>query len=82
MHGQSVVTGSEDHAFLIYGAEYDRQGQPLDYLIKDSLAPFAYRLSAAELHQEVNDVTVGSGVVGAQFAVEQSGPRPSETVEP
>ncbi len=75
MHGQSVVTGAEDHAFLIYGADYDRRGKPLDYLIKDSLDPFAYRLAADALNEELNDVTVESGVVGPQFAAERSGPR-------
>ena len=82
MHGEAVVTGSEDHAFLVYGADYDQQGRPLDYLIKDSLAPFAYRLSAAELHQELNDVTVASALVAPQFAVERSGLRPDGTAEP
>ena len=82
MHGQSVVTGTADHAFLIYGADYDGQGKPLDYLIKDSLAPFAYRLDAAELHEELNDVTVDSGVVASQFAAERSGPRPGGPAMP
>ncbi len=75
MHGQSVVTGTEDHAFLIYGADYDRHGKPLDYLIKDSLDPFAYRLAADALNEELNDVTVESGVVGPQFAAEGPGRR-------
>ena len=75
MHGQSVVTGTEDHAFLIYGADYDRRGKPLDYLIKDSLDPFTYRLAADALNEELNDVTVGSDVVGPQFAAERSFPR-------
>ncbi len=80
--GQSVVAGTEDHAFLVYGADYDQQGKPLDYLIKDSLAPFAYRLSAAELHEELNDVTVDAGVVAPQIAGERSGPRPGGPAVP
>ena len=80
--GQSVVAGTDDHAFLVYGADYDRQGRPLDYLIKDSLAPYAYRLSAGELHRELHDVTVEASVVAPQFAGERSGPRPGGTVEP
>jgi hypothetical protein len=80
--GQSVVAGTDDHAFLVYGADYDRQGRPLDYLIKDSLAPYAYRLSAAELHRELHDVTVEASIVAPQFAGERSGPRPGGTAEP
>ena len=60
--GEAVITGTRDHAFLIYGADYDRSGKPLDYLIKDSLAPFDYRLSAETLHANLNDVTVSSEV--------------------
>ncbi len=56
--GRSVVAGTTDHAVLIYGADYDADGQPLSYLIKDSLAPFLYRESAEELHGKLNDVTV------------------------
>ncbi len=56
--GRAVVAGSVDHSFLIYGADYDREGKPLSYLIKDSLAPFAYRASAEELQGKLNDVTV------------------------
>ncbi len=81
-HGQSVVTGTEDHAFLIYGADYDRQGKPLDYLIKDSLAPLAYRLGAAELHAQLNDVTVDASAATPQFAAEPAGLRPGGPVAP
>src|SRR5271166_335133 len=57
-HGRAVVAGSEDHAFLIYGADYDRDGNPLSYLIKDSLPPLTYRSSADDIHRMLNDVTV------------------------
>lgn len=57
-NGRSVVAGTADHSLLIYGADYDRDGKPLSYLIKDSLAPFLYRKSAEELHGQLNDVTV------------------------
>lgn len=56
--GQAVVAGTSDHAFLVYGADYDGEGRPISYLIKDSLAPFLYRESAEKLHAELNDVTV------------------------
>jgi hypothetical protein len=57
-HGNSVVAGSTDHALLIYGGDYDKDGKPLDYLIKDSFAPYTYRASADEFHRILNDVTV------------------------
>ena len=69
-------------AAALFGADYDRRGKPLDYLIKDSLDPFAYRLAADALNEELNDVTVESGVVGPQFAAERSGPRPGVPVGP
>jgi hypothetical protein len=56
--GEAVVWGSTDHALLIYGGDYDRDGRPLSYLIKDSLAPFTYRASAEKLHRILHDVTV------------------------
>ena len=56
--GQAVVAGTDDHAFLVYGADYDEDGKPLAYLIKDSLAPLTRRERAEELHAELNDVTV------------------------
>ena len=57
--GQAVVWASHDHAMLIYGGDYDRDGKPLSYLIKDSFEPpFTYRESADEIHKILNDVTV------------------------
>ena len=56
--GEAVVWGSTDHALLIYGGEYDRDGRPLSYLIKDSLAPFTYRASAEKIRRILHDVTV------------------------
>ena len=56
--GQAVAWGSEDHAMLIYGADYDKDGKPLSYLIKDSFEPFTYRESADEIHKILHDVTV------------------------
>lgn len=56
--GQAVVAGTDDHAFLVYGADYDEDGRPLSYLIKDSLAPLTRREAAEALHAELNDVTV------------------------
>jgi hypothetical protein len=56
--GRAVVWGSTDHALLIYGGDYDKAGQPLSYLIKDSFAPYTYRRSADDVHRILNDVTV------------------------
>ena len=56
--GEAVVSGSTDHALLIYGGDYERDGNPLSYLIKDSLAPFTYRASAEKIHRILHDVTV------------------------
>ena len=56
--GEAVVWGSTDHALLIYGGDCDRDGKPLSYLIKDSLAPYTYRASAEKMHRIVHDVTV------------------------
>lgn len=55
---QAVVWGSSDHAMLIYGADYDKDGKPLSYLVKDSFEPFTYRESAVEIHKILRDVTV------------------------
>ena len=51
-NGRSVVAGTSDHSFLVYGADYDTNGKPLSYLIKDSLAPFLYRMSAEDCARE------------------------------
>lgn len=56
--GQAVAWGSPDHAMLIYGADYGKDGTPLSYLIKDSFEPFTYRESAVEIHKILHDVTV------------------------
>lgn len=56
--GRAVVAGTDDHAFLVYGADYDKDGKPLSDPIKDLLEPFLYRAAAEELHAELNDVTV------------------------
>ena len=57
--GQAVVWGSNDnHALLIYGADYDPEGRALAYWVKDSFAPYTYRAPAAKIHAELTDVTV------------------------
>ncbi len=33
--GRAVVARTTDHAFLVYGADYDKDGKPLSYRIKD-----------------------------------------------
>lgn len=55
---EAVVAGTADHAFLVYGADYDRDGEPIAYLVKDSLPPYLYRVDAEALREELNDVTV------------------------
>jgi hypothetical protein len=72
---EAVVVGTDDHAMLVYGADYDRDGRPLAYLIKDSLAPYLYREDARTLHQELNDVTVAfdgapTGVAADRHAID------------
>jgi len=57
-HGQAVVAGTDDHAFLIYGADYDSDGKPVSYMIKDSLEPLTRSAGADEVHHTLNDVTV------------------------
>jgi hypothetical protein len=56
--GEAVVWGSVDHALVIYGGDYDGNGKPLSYLIKDSLPPYIYRASAETIDGMLNDVTV------------------------
>ena len=46
-----MVSGSPDHALLIYGGDYDKDGKPLSYLIKDPFEPVIYRESADEIHK-------------------------------
>jgi hypothetical protein len=56
--GEAVVWGTTDHALMIYGADYDRAGAPLSYLVKDSMAPYTYRARAEAIHRVLHDVTV------------------------
>lgn len=62
--GEAVVAGTDDHAFLVYGAEYDKAGRPVGYFVKDSIAPYLYRADAESLHRRLNDVTVALGEPG------------------
>ena len=58
-HGEAIVWGRTDnHALLIFGADYDRDGHPVDYWIKDTFAPYVYRADAAVIHKTLTDVTV------------------------
>lgn len=56
--GEAVVWGSKDHALMIYGGDYAKDGAPLSYWVKDSFPPYTYRASAETIHRELNDVTV------------------------
>ena len=66
-HGEAVVIGTVDHALLVYGADYDGDGKPLSYLVKDSMAPYLYRAEAESLHSKLNDVTVAVDAVEPEF---------------
>ena len=67
--GEAVVWGSTDnHALLIYGADYDAQGKPLDYWVKDSFAPYTRRMEADEVHATLTDVTVAADAGAARSA--------------
>jgi hypothetical protein len=57
---EAVVVGTVDHAFLVYGADYDEKGEPISYFVKDSHAPYLYQTSALALHSKLNDVTVST----------------------
>jgi hypothetical protein len=59
--GEAVVWGStENHALLIYGADYDAEGRALAYWIKDSFAPYTKRMEAEQVHAVLTDVTVAA----------------------
>ena len=75
--GEAVVVGTDDHCVEVYGAEYGRDGNPLSYLVKDSLAPFLYRADAGALHRRLNDVTVAldeAAVSAGAVAASPKGP--------
>ena len=69
---EAVVVGTVDHALLVYGAEYDRSGKPLAYLVKDSMAPYLYRADAEGLHRRLNDVTVSFDGAQPGWAVDRA----------
>jgi hypothetical protein len=56
--GEAVVWGTKEHALLIFGADYDSDGAPLAYWVKDSEPPYIYRSPAADVHKVLTDVTV------------------------
>ncbi len=59
--GEAVVWGSTDnHALLIYGGDYDAEGRPLSYWVKDTFAPYTYQAPAEKIHAELTDVTVAT----------------------
>jgi len=47
---------------MIYGAEYDNEGEPTLYYIKDSYAfpNYFYQASAADLHAQIREITTTS----------------------
>ena len=63
--GEAVVWGSTDHALLIFGADYDRDGTPLAYWVKDSEPPYISRTPAEDVHKVLTDVTVSDASVAA-----------------
>jgi len=59
--GEAVVWGRTDnHALVIFGGDYDADGRPVDYWIKDSFAPYVYRKAAEEIHKVLTDVTLAA----------------------
>jgi hypothetical protein len=55
--GHAVTYGTEGHATLIYGAEYDDQGNPTIYYIKDSYPNYFYKANAELLHDNLAEIT-------------------------
>jgi hypothetical protein len=59
--GEAVVWGRTDnHALVIFGGDYDAEGRPVDYWIKDSFAPYVYLAPADDIHKVLTDVTVAA----------------------
>jgi hypothetical protein len=48
--GFPVVVSIRNHALLVYGADYDSDGWPITYYIKDSYPPYYYLSNAEYLH--------------------------------
>ncbi len=48
--GFPVTVTVRTHVILVYGAEYDGNGSPISYYIKDSYPDYYYRAEADELH--------------------------------
>lgn len=59
--GEAVVWGRTDnHALVIFGADYDSDGRAVDYWVKDLFAPYVYLAPAEEIYKVLTDVTVAT----------------------
>jgi len=55
--GFPVIVSIQTHSLLIYGADYDSNGAPLTYYIKDSYPPYYYRANAGYVHENFWEMT-------------------------
>ncbi len=54
-HASEVTIGG--HTVLLYGADYDADGAPVRYYIKDSYPNYFYESDAAKLHSSLMEIT-------------------------
>ncbi len=57
MAGFPVVISIRNHALLVYGADYDADGSPITYYIKDSYPSYYYVTDADYLHANFWEMT-------------------------
>jgi hypothetical protein len=55
--GFPVIVAIEVHGLLIYGADYDSNGSPIAYYIKDSYPDYYYLADADQLHEDFWEMT-------------------------
>lgn len=53
-----LTVGTTDHALMLYGGEYNLDGRPVVYYIKDSSSGGTYRADADTLHSFLAEVTI------------------------
>ncbi len=55
--GFPVIVTVRVHTLLVYGADYDSNGSPIAYYIKDSYPDYFYRATANQLHEDFWEMT-------------------------
>ena len=55
--GFPVTYGTNNHAMLIYGAEYSADGNPTVYYIKNSYSDYFYKANPEALHGTIVEIT-------------------------